>query len=247
MDIEILYPLISEAIRRAEILEDLRAPGAQAAYLDVSILEEKVAEALPASDPEGALARRGAVRAALAGREPARAKQLTERFLAEPEADAELRADLFRLLDQFEHSLEPPRKGFIEHLVHHVSLPVRDLGRATAFYRDVLNLKSMDRPPSSFSDAWFELPGGGQYLHLVYSPSGTFREGDDIKPSDSHFVLRASTWREVFELLRRKKLRYRLENQQLYILDPDDHIIEINAPGTPVPEAGREVLSQSTD
>ncbi len=104
MSVELLYPLLSEAIRRAETLEDLRAPGARSAYLDVSLLEERVTEILLASDPEGALARRGAVRAALAARELARAQQLAERFLAEAECDAELHADLLRLSEQAERS-----------------------------------------------------------------------------------------------------------------------------------------------
>lgn len=104
MSIELLYPLVTEAIRRAETLEDLRAPGARAAYLDVSILEEKVAEVLPASDPEGAIARRGAVRAALAAKEPTRAQQLAERFLAEAGGDTELRTELRRLLEQSERT-----------------------------------------------------------------------------------------------------------------------------------------------
>jgi hypothetical protein len=97
MDIEHLYPLVTEAIRRAEALEDLGAPGARSAHLDVSLLEEKIAAVLPASDPEGALARRGAVRAAVAAREVARARQLCERFLAEAGADPELRAELREL------------------------------------------------------------------------------------------------------------------------------------------------------
>lgn len=104
MSLEFLYPLVTEAIRRAEILEDLRAPGVHTAYLDVSLLEEKIAEFLPASDPEGALARRGAVRAALAARELGRAQQLTERFLAEANADAELQAGLRSLFEEKEHS-----------------------------------------------------------------------------------------------------------------------------------------------
>lgn len=104
MSIAFLYPLVTEAIRRAETLEDLRAPGVHAAYLDVSLLEEKVAEFLPASDPEGALARRGAVRAALAARELGRAQQLAERFLAEADADAELQAGLRSLFEETEHS-----------------------------------------------------------------------------------------------------------------------------------------------
>lgn len=90
MTVEDLYPLVSEAILRAETLEDLQAPGARAAYQDVSLLEEKVADALPVADPEGALARRGAVRAALTARDFARARQLAERFLAEAGNDAEL-------------------------------------------------------------------------------------------------------------------------------------------------------------
>lgn len=105
MDLEILYPLITEAIRRAETLEDLRAPGVHAAYLDVSLLEEKVAEVLPACDPEGALARRGAVRAALAARELTRARELSDRFLTEAGTDAKLRTELRQLREQAEQSI----------------------------------------------------------------------------------------------------------------------------------------------
>jgi hypothetical protein len=104
MSLEFLYPLVTESIRRAEILEDLRAPGMHTAYSEVSLLEEKIAELLPASDPEGALARRGAVRAALAAREIERAQQLAERFLAESDADADLQAGLRSLFEETEHS-----------------------------------------------------------------------------------------------------------------------------------------------
>jgi len=104
MSLDFLYLLVTEAIRRAETLEDLRAPGMHTAYSEVSLLEEKVAELLPASDPEGALARRGAVRAALAARELGRAQELTERFLAEADANAELQAGLHRLFEESEHS-----------------------------------------------------------------------------------------------------------------------------------------------
>jgi hypothetical protein len=105
MSIEILYPLITEAIQRAETLEDLHAPGTHSAYLDVSLLEERVTEILSSSDPEGALARRGAVRAALAAREFARARLLSKRFLAEAETAAELRDELQRLLEQADDAL----------------------------------------------------------------------------------------------------------------------------------------------
>jgi len=88
MSVEILYPLVTEAIRRAETFRDLGNPGARDAHLEVSLLEEKIAESLPVSDPEGALARRGAVRAALAAGDLTRAGRLTARFLEERDANS---------------------------------------------------------------------------------------------------------------------------------------------------------------
>ncbi len=102
MSIDLLYPLITEAIRRAEMLADLGAPGARDAHLDVSHLEERIAELLPVSDPEGALARRGAVRAALAARDFGRVRVLTARFLKEAAKAPDLRRDLADLAKQAE-------------------------------------------------------------------------------------------------------------------------------------------------
>lgn len=98
MDLDSLYLLVTEAIVRAETLTDLGAPGAAAANLDVSFLEEKIAENLPASAPEGALARRGAVRAAAMAGDHGRAGSLRERFSSDPEATDHLRAELRELL-----------------------------------------------------------------------------------------------------------------------------------------------------
>ena len=97
MNLETLYPLVTESIRRAELLEDLGAPGAATAHLDVSLIEEKIAESLPASNPEGAVARRGAVRAALAAKDFARAQALATRFTAESGMLPKLKAELASL------------------------------------------------------------------------------------------------------------------------------------------------------
>jgi len=96
-NIDTLYTLVSEAIRRAEVLEDLHAPGAADAYRDVSRLEERIAGLVPPVGAEGAIARRGAVTAAISGKEPQRAIELVDRFSSEPDVDSDLAAELTAL------------------------------------------------------------------------------------------------------------------------------------------------------
>lgn len=96
--LETLYPLVTEAIRRAEVYSDIGAPGARTAYLDVSLLEERIAHFLPPSDPEGVIARRGAVRAAVSAAEVTRARELVYCYSMESGATDALRADLEALV-----------------------------------------------------------------------------------------------------------------------------------------------------
>jgi hypothetical protein len=100
MDIETLYPLVTEAIRRAEIYDEIEAPGARDAHRDVSLLEERVADLLPASHSEGAVARRGAVRAAIAARDFDRAEMLAERYCADSNASVQLARELRSMIDE---------------------------------------------------------------------------------------------------------------------------------------------------
>ena len=111
MDLETLYPLVTEAIRRAEVLEDLSAPGARPAYLDVSLLEESIAGILPQSNPEGAIARRGAVTAAITAHEYRRAQELVTRFSTEDNIDASLRADLAKLKKEASSLIEQEERS----------------------------------------------------------------------------------------------------------------------------------------
>lgn len=98
MDLDSLYLLVTEAILKAETLDDLRAPGATLAHLDVSVLEEAIAEQVPASASEGALARRGAVRAAVAGGDLRRAEDLVDRYSQDADTTDDLRREMRELL-----------------------------------------------------------------------------------------------------------------------------------------------------
>lgn len=127
--------------------------------------------------------------------------------------------------------------------IHHIALTVTDIERSRKFYNEILSIKEIPRPPFDFPGAWFRI-GTTQELHLIVHSRATFRE----KPLDSrdvHFAVRVPSFRAAVEFLRTKGYRedanlddlYWMIVQshptagypQIYICDPDRHVIEINA------------------
>jgi glyoxylase I family protein len=136
--------------------------------------------------------------------------------------------------------------------VHHVSLPVRDLDRARAFYGATLGLTEMDRPAFGFDGAWYRVGDGSLHL-IVQDPGGeaTFRRDKGIDSHDAHFAIRVRSYPEAVAHLEAHGFRSTDERHpqptaanprpmrlspagpagfpQIYILDPDRNVIEINA------------------
>jgi catechol 2,3-dioxygenase-like lactoylglutathione lyase family enzyme len=125
--------------------------------------------------------------------------------------------------------------------LHHVSLPVTNLERSRGFYRDVLGLEEMERPPFDFAGAWFRI--GDRQLHLIVHTQPTLRTGG-IDSQDVHVALRVRSYRETVAELRargyaadatselqrlRENPRGRAGFPQIFLLDPDRHVIELNA------------------
>lgn len=126
--------------------------------------------------------------------------------------------------------------------IHHVSLPVTDLERSRRFYSEILGLREIKRPPFDFPGAWFAI--GEQQLHLIVGSDSTFREGKSLDARDTHFAIRVTSYTEALRFLEAKGHREDADDKlmklkasprstagfpQLYILDPDRNVIEINA------------------
>ncbi len=128
-------------------------------------------------------------------------------------------------------------------VLHHVSLPVGDLERSRRFYREVLGLEEIARPPFPFPGAWFRL--GDRELHLIAGEGAVPRGAEDADPRRLHFAVRVgSFWKALEHLRDRGYLEDAREGYptrvlalprsvvgypQLYVLDPDRHLVEINA------------------
>jgi glyoxylase I family protein len=118
--------------------------------------------------------------------------------------------------------------------LHHIAVCVTDVPRAKRFYREVLGLVEVDRPPFPFGGAWYEL-GDGRQLHLIeYDAARTLRGTRDLDAKDGHLAFRVADYDTALAHLRSHGVECleRPHNvtpwKQLYITDPDGNEIELN-------------------
>ena len=124
----------------------------------------------------------------------------------------------------------------------HVSLVTTGLDRSTAFYRDILGLHEIKRPAFKSTGRW--MASGTLEIHLTINPQGHLRPAPEIDTGDIHFAARVADFQAAMKHLAThgysetlpngnpKRLVLRLEGPapylQCYLLDPDNHLIEIN-------------------
>lgn len=117
--------------------------------------------------------------------------------------------------------------------IHHVSLAVRNLEKARKFYSEVLNLQEIKRPPFNSRGIWYAV--GDQQLHLLEHPIGETLRQSGIDSVDGHFAIWVKSYKKTIEWLERADVKYEARPNsvagfaQIYILDPDNNIIEFDA------------------
>jgi glyoxylase I family protein len=114
---------------------------------------------------------------------------------------------------------------------HHTSFPVRDLARARAFYEGVLGLEEVPRPPQlSFPGAWYR--AGACEVHLIQVPEG-IDVGDPpptLNPFARHAAFAVRDYAETLAHVKAHGLEVfetSPEVGQMWVRDPDGHIIEL--------------------
>lgn len=119
--------------------------------------------------------------------------------------------------------------------LNHVAIHVAEVEKSVAFYREVLRLESMPRPAFAFPGAWFRL-GSTQELHLI---------GKRVEPVASsnrgnHFALEVDDLNAWEAQLEKSGAEFRRRKQrpdgawQVFVRDPDGHVIELFTPPSPV-------------
>jgi len=126
VETDLLNTLVTEAIWRAEELEALGIRPASSAWKDVSRIEEQLAKALPVSEAQGRIARRGAVDAALKAGDYDRAQALADAYIAEDAAPLSLKTALREILEEADQEIA----SHFQHAAKHITpRQVRDIER----------------------------------------------------------------------------------------------------------------------
>ena len=115
--------------------------------------------------------------------------------------------------------------------LNHVAIHVKDVEASCEFYRNVLQLEPMPRPAFTFPGAWFRL-GENQELHII----GERDEPVFAHNRGNHYALRVENLDEWERHFRNHQVEYRPRKlrpdgaQQIFLRDPDGHVIELFTP-----------------
>lgn len=118
--------------------------------------------------------------------------------------------------------------------LHHVTVGVRDIAEARAFYVDALGCTEIERPDFGFDGLWLDC--GGTQLHFFVT--------DVPRPERDHFALHVAGIDAVVERLEAAGVGvFRADplpgaGRQAFLRDPSGNLIELNEPEAASARAG---------
>ncbi len=113
--------------------------------------------------------------------------------------------------------------------MHHVGVLVADTQRALAFYRDILGLRQLERPPLAYPGAWLDL-GQGQQLHLMELPNPDSPERPAHGGRDRHLALQVADLQALQQQLAAADIAYTASasgRAALFCRDADGNTLEL--------------------
>lgn len=127
-------------------------------------------------------------------------------------------------------------------VLHHVSVPTSNLVASCEFYEKVLGFSKLPRPPFPIEGAWYRV--GNLQVHVTAHSRANFRTEKYVDNDDVHFALRTEDFEGMIAHLKSHGFdetlsesdphRLILKRQglagfpQLFLMDPDRNVIEIN-------------------
>jgi lactoylglutathione lyase len=115
--------------------------------------------------------------------------------------------------------------------LNHVAIHVKDVEASCRFYGDALQLQRLPRPAFTFPGAWFRV-GQAQELHII----GERTEAVASHNRGNHFALRVDNldeWEQRLDKLDLQHLPRKTRPDgilQLFLRDPDGHVVELFSP-----------------
>ncbi|GAB4144447.1 MAG: hypothetical protein Tsb009_16100 [Planctomycetaceae bacterium] len=124
--------------------------------------------------------------------------------------------------------------------IDHVTLIVNDLEKSREFYCDVLGMEQVDRPGFSFGGSWFQ--AGPTQIHLIHEHENSGPAGEntaDLKKTsrNRHFAFEIEDGNAAVARLEELNIPLLAGPQtrpdgaiQLFVTDPDGHVVELCSP-----------------
>ncbi|MGV3773688.1 MAG: VOC family protein [Verrucomicrobiales bacterium] len=115
--------------------------------------------------------------------------------------------------------------------LNHVAIHVTDVEKTCRFYSEALKLKPLPRPAFTFPGAWFQF-GSAQELHIIGNRDLPVHSNN----RGNHFALKVADLKPWVEHLTTLEVPFAPPKarpdgaMQLFLRDPDGHVIELFTP-----------------